>query len=68
MLHFGTTELIIILVIVVLLFGVGRIGKIAGELGKGVRDFRSGLTGKEEEGVKQAEEAKTKEEEKADQE
>ncbi|MBE3118301.1 MAG: twin-arginine translocase TatA/TatE family subunit [Candidatus Atribacteria bacterium] len=68
MLHFGTTELIIILVIVVLLFGVGRIGKIAGELGKGVRDFRSGLTGKEDEGAKQAEEAKTKEEEKADQE
>lgn len=68
MLHFGTTELIIILVIVVLLFGVGRIGKIAGELGKGVRDFRSGLTGKEEEGTKQAEEAKIKEEEKADQE
>lgn len=26
----GTTELIIILVIVILLFGVGRVGKIAG--------------------------------------
>lgn len=46
--HLGTTELIIILVIVILLFGVGRIGKIAGELGKGVREFRSGLSGKEE--------------------
>ena len=68
MFHLGTTELIIILVIVVLLFGVGRIGKIAGELGKGVRDFRSGLTGKEEEAAKQAEEAKAKEEEKVDQE
>lgn len=41
--HIGTTELIIILVIVILLFGVGRIGKIAGEMGKGVRAFRSGL-------------------------
>ena len=40
----GTTELIIILIIVVLLFGVGRIGKIAGELGKGIREFRSGLS------------------------
>ena len=48
MFHFGTTELIIILVIIVILFGVGRIGKIAGELGKGVRDFRSGLKGDEE--------------------
>jgi sec-independent protein translocase protein TatA len=41
----GTTELIIILVIIVLLFGVGRIGKIAGELGSGIRAFRDGLQG-----------------------
>ena len=43
----GTTELIIILVIVILLFGVGRIGKIAGELGNGIRSFRNGLNGSE---------------------
>lgn len=43
MFHMGTTELVVILVIVVLLFGVGRIGKIAGELGRGVRDFQKGL-------------------------
>ena len=47
MFHMGSTELIIVLVIVVLLFGVGRIGKIAGELGKGVRDFQKGLRGDE---------------------
>jgi Sec-independent protein translocase protein TatA len=29
--HLGTTELIIVLVIVILLFGVGRIGKITKE-------------------------------------
>jgi sec-independent protein translocase protein TatA len=40
----GPTELIIILIIVILLFGVGRIGKIAGELGKGIREFRQGLS------------------------
>ncbi len=45
----GTPELLIILVIVILLFGVGRIGKIAGELGSGVRAFREGLKGDEEE-------------------
>ena len=36
-------EWIIILLIVVLLFGPGRIGKIAGELGKGIKAFREGL-------------------------
>jgi sec-independent protein translocase protein TatA len=39
----GPLELVIVLVIVLLLFGVGRIGKIAGELGSGVRSFRDGL-------------------------
>lgn len=41
--HIGTTELIIVLAIIVLLFGVGRIGKIAKELGSGIRSFREGL-------------------------
>ncbi len=37
-------EWIIILVIVILLFGPGRIGKIAGELGRGIKSFREGLS------------------------
>ena len=37
-------ELIVILVIVLLLFGPGRIGKVAGELGKGIKAFRDGLS------------------------
>ena len=36
-------EWIVILVIVLLLFGPGRIGKIAGELGRGIKAFRDGL-------------------------
>lgn len=44
----GTPELLILLTIVLLLFGVGRIGKIASELGRGIRDFRRGLTEEEE--------------------
>jgi len=36
-------EWIVILLIVLLLFGPGRIGRIAGELGKGIRAFREGL-------------------------
>ena len=39
----GPTELIIILVIVVLLFGVGRVSRIGGELGSAVANFRKGL-------------------------
>ncbi len=46
----GVPELLILLVIILLLFGVGRIGKIASELGKGIREFRSGITGKDEAG------------------
>ena len=36
-------ELIIILVIVILLFGVGRIGKISGEIGTAIKNFRKGI-------------------------
>jgi sec-independent protein translocase protein TatA len=43
----GAPELLIILLIVVLLFGVGRISKVAGELGKGIKAFRDGLRGDE---------------------
>ena len=37
-------EWIVILLIVLLLFGPGRIGKIAGELGRGIKAFREGLS------------------------
>lgn len=48
MFRMGTVELVILLVIILLLFGVGRISKIAGELGKGITAFRSGLKGEDE--------------------
>jgi sec-independent protein translocase protein TatA len=44
----GLPELLIVLVVVLLLFGPGRISRTAGELGKGIRAFREGLTSKEE--------------------
>ena len=46
---FGVTELLIVLVIVLVLFGVGRISKIAGEMGSGIRAFKDGLQGPEDE-------------------
>jgi sec-independent protein translocase protein TatA len=48
MFRLGPTELIIILVIVVLLFGAGRISKIAGEAGNAVKSFRENVKGDEE--------------------
>ncbi len=39
----GVPELLIILAVVVLIFGVGRISKIGGELGKGIKAFREGV-------------------------
>ena len=44
----GIPELLIILVIILLLFGPGRLSRTAGELGKGIRAFRDGLSGKDE--------------------
>ena len=46
----GWGELIVLLVLVLLIFGVGRISKIAGELGSGIRSFKEGLSGKKEDG------------------
>ncbi len=49
MTRLGPTELIIILVIVIILFGPGRLGKVLGELGKGLRSFKDGMSGEKEE-------------------
>ncbi len=41
----GGWEWIIVLIIVLLLFGPGRIAKMTGELGKRIKAFRDGLAG-----------------------
>ena len=55
----GPWELLLILVIVLLIFGVGRVSKIGRELGEGIREFRDGLAGDRE---KKEEETKSNEE------
>lgn len=43
----GLPELLIVLAVIILLFGVGRISKISKELGSGIRSFKEGLQGDE---------------------
>jgi len=45
----GTGELLIIFLIVLLLFGASRLRDIGGAMGGAIRDFRSALSGEDEE-------------------
>ncbi len=42
---FGWPEALIILTVVVIVFGVGKLPQVGGALGKGIREFRRGQTG-----------------------
>ena len=44
----GPTELIIILVIVLLIFGAGKMPQIGGAMGKAIRNFKSVISGKDD--------------------
>ena len=52
----GVPELVIILVIVLILFGAGKLADIGGALGKGIREFRK-ASDEAEEATKEAEES-----------
>ena len=41
----GAPELIIVLVIVIIIFGVGRLPEIGGAVGKAIREFREASSG-----------------------
>ncbi|HKX90873.1 MAG TPA: twin-arginine translocase TatA/TatE family subunit [Sphingomicrobium sp.] len=45
----GFSHWIIILVIVLILFGAGRVSGLMGELGKGIKSFKEGMGDDEEE-------------------
>lgn len=46
-------EILVVLAIVLLLFGPGRISKVAGEVGKSIKSFKEGLAGDEKEDDKE---------------
>jgi sec-independent protein translocase protein TatA len=45
----GGLEILVVLVIVLLIFGPGRIAKVAGEMGKSIKAFKDGLNNDHEE-------------------
>lgn len=45
--HLGVPELVLILVIVIAVFGAGKLANLGGALGKGVHDFRTSLKDEE---------------------
>ncbi|XOJ89129.1 twin-arginine translocase TatA/TatE family subunit [Methylophilaceae bacterium Uisw_097] len=44
----GTTELIIILLIVLVIFGAGKLKNIGGDLGSAIKSFKEGISDKGE--------------------
>ena len=45
---FGLPELLIILVVILLIFGAKRLPEIGSSLGKGIRTFKTAITGEDE--------------------
>ena len=60
----GTQELLIILVLVMIIFGAGKLPQVGSSLGKGLRNFKKGMNDAEEED--EIEEGKVEEIEKKD--
>ena len=47
--NIGPTELIIVLVVAIVIFGPGKLASLGGGLGKAIRDFRRSIKTSEEE-------------------
>lgn len=45
---FGPLQILLILVLVLVLFGAGKLPKVMGDLGKGAKNFKDGIQGKED--------------------
>jgi sec-independent protein translocase protein TatA len=43
--NFGWPEALIILAVILIVFGVGKLPQVGGALGKGIREFRRGKAG-----------------------
>jgi len=63
--HIGPWEMGLVLVIILIIFGVGKLPQVGGSLGKGLRAFRKGQSGEYEEEEEEAEEEPPKPKRKA---
>ena len=67
--NFGWPEIVLILVIILIVFGVGKLPQVGGAIGKGIRAFRKAQSGEDEEeekpkakAIKEPEKGETKSE------
>jgi sec-independent protein translocase protein TatA len=51
---FGMGEIILILVIILIIFGVGKLPQVGGAIGKGLRAFKKAQSGEDEEEEKKS--------------
>ena len=61
LLTIGTTEIILIVILILLLFGGRKIPELMKGLGKGVKSFKDGVNGVEDPEIKEDKEKPTKE-------
>ena len=55
---FGIWEIVLILAIILIVFGVGKLPQVGGAIGKGIRNFKKAQSGEDEEEEKKEEEKK----------
>ena len=58
--HIGPWEMGLVLAIILIIFGVGKLPQVGGALGKGLRAFRKGQSGEYEEEEEEEEPPKPK--------
>ena len=50
---FGVWEILLILLIILIVFGVGKLPQVGNAIGKGIRSFKRGQSGEDEEEAKE---------------
>ncbi len=58
--HMGPWEIGLILLIILIVFGVGKLSQVGSAIGKGIREFRKGQSGEGDEAETKAEHKKQK--------